>query len=83
MPIHIEILGSGCKNCQVLYDNVQLALSQLGKEADVQKVQDLGQIMAYGILSTPGLVVSGHVVSTGKVCKVDELKRLLTPFLSA
>lgn len=78
MTMKIEILGTGCKNCQVLFDNVMTALAQLGQEAHVEKVQDIGKIMEYGILSTPGLVVDGEVKSTGKVQKVEELKRLLS-----
>lgn len=73
----IEILGSGCAKCTTLYDNVKAALVELGKEADVVKVQDIPTIIKYGVMITPALVVDGQVLFSGKVPVVAELKRLL------
>jgi len=77
MAREIKILGAGCMRCDTLYDNVILALEDLGIEASVQKIKDLGQIAAMGVVSTPGLVVDGKVVSQGKVLSVEEIKKIL------
>jgi small redox-active disulfide protein 2 len=73
----IEILGTGCAKCTTLYDNVKAALAELGKDAEVVKVQDIPSIMKYGVMSTPALVVDGQVKFSGKAPGVAELKGLL------
>lgn len=73
----IEVLGTGCAKCTTLYENVKSALAELGREADVVKVQDIPSIMKYGVMSTPALVVDGQVKFSGKVPGVAELKGLL------
>ncbi len=73
----IEVLGTGCAKCTTLYDNVRTALAELGKEAEVIKVQDIPSIMKYGVMSTPALVVDGQVRFSGKAPGVAELKGLL------
>ncbi|HFC98776.1 MAG TPA: thioredoxin family protein [Thermosulfurimonas dismutans] len=77
MGKEIKILGPGCPKCEALYNNVILALDELGLEASVEKVKDLGQIAAHGVMQTPGLVVDGRVVSQGKVLSVEEVKEIL------
>jgi small redox-active disulfide protein 2 len=73
----IEVLGTGCAKCTTLYDNVNTALAELGREAVVVKVQDIPTIMKYGVMSTPALVVDGQVRFSGKAPGVAELKGLL------
>jgi small redox-active disulfide protein 2 len=73
----IKILGSGCKNCEKLYENTVMALSQLGKKAEVIKVTDFQEIMAYGIMSTPALIIDEKVVSYVKVLKAKDIIKLL------
>lgn len=73
----ILILGTGCKNCQTLEANVKEALKKMGKEVPVGHVTELDKIASYGIMSTPGLVVNGKVVSAGKVLKTDAIVELL------
>jgi small redox-active disulfide protein 2 len=73
----IEVLGTGCAKCTTLYDNVKTALAELGKEAEVVKVQDIPSIMKYGVMSTPALVVDGQVKFSGKAPGVVELKGML------
>ncbi|HHT05836.1 MAG TPA: thioredoxin family protein [Hydrogenispora sp.] len=73
----IKILGSGCKNCVALTENAEKALEELGVEAEVMKVTDFQDIMAYGVMSTPALVINEKVVSSGKVLKPKEIKVLL------
>jgi small redox-active disulfide protein 2 len=73
----IKILGSGCKKCVALADNAKSAAEAAGREAQIVKVTDFVEIAAYGVMSTPGLVVDERVVSTGKVLTADEIRRLL------
>jgi len=74
----VKILGTGCAKCNQLADAVKSVIASEGIEADVQKVEDIEQIVSYGVMSTPGLVVDGMVVSTGKVPSNDELRVMLT-----
>lgn len=73
----IEILGTGCQNCRKLYDNVQQVVRELGLNAEVVKVEDIKEIMKYGVMSMPALAVDGVVKTAGKVPGKDELKKLL------
>lgn len=73
----IEVLGPGCSNCHRLEANARQAIAQAGVEAEVVKVTDYGEIMARGVLSTPGLVIDGKIVSVGRVPSVDDVARWL------
>lgn len=73
----IKILGSGCKNCTKLGENTEKALKEIGKEAEIVKVTDMKEIMGYGIMSTPGLVIDEKVVSYGKVLKPKDIIKIL------
>ena len=73
----VKILGSGCKKCNELEANTREALIQLGMDTSIDHVTDFTQIAAYGVMSTPALVVNGKVVSYGKVLKSDEVVKLL------
>ncbi len=77
----IKVLGSGCKNCLVLGDNVKEAMQELKLDAELVKVTDFSEIAAYGVMSTPALVVNEKVVSYGKVLKTKEIIRLLEKVL--
>ena len=73
----IKILGSGCAKCNALEAAAEKALKQLGREVKIDHVRDFAQIAAYGVMSTPGLVVDEKVVSTGKVLTAEEIGKLL------
>jgi len=73
----IEILGTGCSKCVALEKVVDEAIKSLDGEYEVKKVSDIQEIMAYQVVSTPGLVVNGTVVSTGKLLSIDEVKNIL------
>ena len=73
----IKILGSGCKNCINLKENTEVALREADMEAEVLKVEDFKEIMAYGVMSTPALVIDEKVVSFGKVLKAKEIVKIL------
>ena len=73
----IKILGSGCSKCENLMDNTKEALKELGIEAELEKVEDLRDIMKYGVMTTPALVVDEKVLSSGKVLKTKDIVKLL------
>jgi small redox-active disulfide protein 2 len=74
----IEVLGPGCNNCIRLEANAREAVSLAGVEADIVKVTDYAEIMSYGIMSTPGLVIDGTVVSYGRVPSAGDIAVWLT-----
>lgn len=76
--MHIKVLGPGCPKCKTLEKNVQDAVSELGIDATVTKVDDIVDIMAYGIMTTPALVIDEKVVVKGFVPSITEIKSLLT-----
>jgi len=76
----IKILGSGCKKCITLKENTEIALKETGKEAEIIKVMDFKDIMAYGVMTTPALVINEKVVSFGKVLKPKEIIKILENF---
>ena len=73
----IKILGSGCKKCVALAENAKAAALAAGREVEIVKVTDFVEIAAYGVMSTPGLVVDEKVVSTGKVLTAAEIGKLI------
>ena len=73
----IEILGMGCPKCKMLYENTLTALKNAGKQAEVVKVEDLGKITEYMVMSTPALVIDGEVKSAGKLLTPEEIQKLL------
>lgn len=75
--MEIKVLGTGCKKCDDLYDNVIKALSQAGKDAQVEKVEDIVSIMSFGVMSSPALVIDGEVVVTGRVAQIEEIINFL------
>jgi len=75
--MNIKVLGSGCDKCKKLEANVKEAIKSLGIEASVEKIEDFKQIMAFGVMQTPALVIDETVKSVGKVLTVDELKQIL------
>lgn len=79
----IKILGSGCPNCKRLEQLARKAAEKIELEAEFIKVIDYQEIMDYGILSTPGLVVNGEVVSSGRVPSEAEIVALLTDALKS
>jgi len=73
----IKVLGSGCAKCNQLEAATKAALEQLGMDTTIDHVTDFAQIAAYGVMSTPALVVDGKVVSYGKVLKSEEVVAII------
>ena len=73
----IQILGTGCPKCKLLAANVEQAVKELGLEAVVEKVDKIQDIIKFGVMITPALVVDGQVKSAGKVLRADDIKKFL------
>lgn len=65
--LKIEVLGTGCRKCRKLFEEAEAAVGQSGLPALVEKVESLDDIMAYGVMMTPALVINGEVKSSGKL----------------
>jgi len=73
----IQILGTGCPKCNKLYQNATEAVTAAGIEAEIEKVNDLNAIMAFGVMVTPALAIDGQVKTAGKVPSVDDIKHMI------
>lgn len=73
----IKVLGSGCKNCNALKENTEKALKETGINAEIIKVENMKDIVSYGVLQTPALVINEKVVSYGKVLKPNDIVKIL------
>jgi small redox-active disulfide protein 2 len=73
----VQILGTGCPKCRTLTERVETAVSQMGLDCEVVKVTDIKEIMAFGVMMTPGLAIDGEVRSTGRLLSVEEIKTVL------
>ena len=73
----MKVLGSGCAKCNALEESVRAALDELGMDDAIDHVTDFAQIAAYGVMTTPALVVDGKVVSYGKVLNKEQAKAVI------
>ena len=75
----IEILGSGCKRCDQLYENTLNAVSRVKSPAEikVEKIADVNYFTKMGVFMTPGLVIDGQVITTGKVPSTNEIVKMI------
>ena len=73
----IQVLGTGCPKCKTLTANAEAAVQARGVEATVEKVEKIADIMKFGVMVTPALVVDGVVKSAGKVLNSEEIKKFL------
>jgi small redox-active disulfide protein 2 len=74
----IKVLGTGCSNCKNLERVTRSAIVEMGMDAQIEKVEDIQKIMAYGVMRTPALVIDEKVALYGKVPSVKELKEIIT-----
>lgn len=74
----IKVLGPGCTKCEKLFEVTKNALEQSGSEATVTKVDKIDDIMTYGVMMTPALVIGGEVKSTGRLPKEEEIVSWIT-----
>ncbi len=75
----IQVLGSGCKSCDTLYANVTNALkkTRLNQTAQLEKINDIDYFQKMGVLTTPGLVIDGKLISSGKIVSEETLIEIL------
>jgi small redox-active disulfide protein 2 len=73
----IQILGSGCSKCKALAQNADAAAKELGLEYTLEKVTDIKEIMKFGVMTTPALVIDGQVKTAGKLLNINEMKEML------
>jgi len=74
---NIKVLGPGCPKCRMLAANTQEAVQTMGIDAEVTKIENIDEIIQYGVMVTPALVVDEVVKSSGKVLSVDEVKNII------
>jgi len=77
----IQILGSGCSKCAALEKNARLAVNELGLQAEIEKITDIQEILAFGVMSTPALGIDGEIKSVGRVLSKDQISAFLKPKL--
>jgi small redox-active disulfide protein 2 len=75
--MEIKILGSGCTNCKKLEANTKKAAETMGISAQITKVEDIKEIMKYGVMRTPAIVINEKVKSYGKVLSPDQIAKLI------
>jgi small redox-active disulfide protein 2 len=73
----IEILGTGCQKCKKLFETVQRTIKDYNIAAEVIKVEEINEIMKFGVMMTPALVINGEVKIVGRIPKSDEIKNML------
>jgi small redox-active disulfide protein 2 len=73
----IQILGTGCPKCKKLAETAESAAKELGAEYTLEKVTEIADIMKFGVMMTPALVIDGQVKTVGKVPTVEEVKKML------
>jgi len=74
----VQVLGTGCPKCEKLAARAKEAIAALGLDCEVEKVNDITEIVKFGVMMTPALAIDGEVRVTGKVPSVDELKSMLS-----
>lgn len=75
---NIKVLGPGCPKCKTTYNNVMEALKQTGIEAQVEKIEDIEEMMKYDVLTTPVLMIDEVVKVRGRVADINEIKQFLS-----
>jgi len=75
--VKIEILGTGCPKCKMLYENANKAIAETGIKAEVIKIEDMEHIIECGVMITPAIVINGEIKSSGKVLSPEEIKQWL------
>jgi len=73
----LQILGTGCPKCEKLAEITETAARELGMDYEIQKVRDINEIIAFGVMMTPALAVDGQVKFTGRVPSVEEIKEVI------
>lgn len=78
--MEIKVLGGCCKNCDVLLDYVNESLAELGKDAKVTKVTDFIELAKLGVMKTPGIVIDGKIIFSGRMADKKEVKEIISKY---
>ncbi|MDD4256984.1 MAG: thioredoxin family protein [Bacteroidales bacterium] len=73
----IKILGTGCSKCKALEEATRKAVAEMNVDAQITKIEDITEILNYGIMTTPALVIDGKIVLKGRVATVEEIKKII------
>lgn len=76
--VNVQILGAGCPKCRKLAELAEEAARSLGIEYQIEKVTDINEIVNFGVMATPALIVNGEVKIAGRVPSVEEIKGVLS-----
>jgi small redox-active disulfide protein 2 len=74
----IQILGTGCMKCKALALSAEMAAKEMGIEYQIEKVTDIKEIMKFGVMMTPALVIDGQVKVVGKILSPEQIKAMLS-----
>lgn len=74
--MQIKVIGTGCDKCDKLYENVREAIQETGIDAELEKVEDLMEIVKLGVMTSPSLMIDGKLVVSGRVVKKDEIIKI-------
>lgn len=75
---NIKVLGSGCTNCKTTVRLIEEAATECGVDIQLEKVEEIRDIVSYGVLSTPGVIVDGQIVHTGGIPSKEKIREWLT-----
>lgn len=76
--MNIKIIGTGCDKCDKLYENTKLAIDELGLNADIEKVEDLIEMVKLGVMSSPSLMIDGKLVVSGQIAAKEKIIKLIS-----
>jgi len=75
--MNIKVIGTGCDKCEQLYENTKIAVEELGLIANIEKVEDLIEMVKLGVMSSPSLIIEGKLVVSGRVVSKEKIIELL------
>ena len=75
--MHLKVIGTGCDKCDQLYANTKEAVAKLGIEAEIEKIEDLMEIVKLGVMTSPSLMKDGKLIVSGQVVSTDKIVKLL------
>ena len=73
----LKVIGTGCEKCDQLYENTKQAVAELGIQAEIEKVEDLMEIVKLGVMTSPSLMKDGKLIISGQVVSTDKIVKLL------
>lgn len=75
--MNLKVIGTGCDKCDLLYANTKEAVAKLGIEAEIEKIEDLMEIVKLGVMTSPSLMKDGKLIVSGQVVSTDKIVKLL------